>query len=155
MLLRGSSFLHATAIVPMLERIISFLPQTQGWLAHWQLLVAVTAVFNSLQNFATLKLTRRIYNNVAPTSVTPLQARTFAVWTLTSAVVRAYAAYHIHEKSIFDMAFMTYLIAFGHFSSELLIFRTATINIGVLSPVIVSTTSLIWMFTQYDFYVKA
>jgi hypothetical protein len=31
-------------------------------------------------------------------SVTALQARTFAVWTLTSAMVRAYAAYHINDK---------------------------------------------------------
>jgi hypothetical protein len=30
--------------------------------------------------------------------VTALQARTFAVWTLTSAVVRLYAAYHIEKK---------------------------------------------------------
>jgi hypothetical protein len=88
--------------------------------------------------------------------VTPLQARTFAVWTLTSAIVRGYAAYHIDEKmyislhlaflfmsglymcSIYDMALFTYLIAFGHFISELLIFRTAKINAGVMSPVVVS-----------------
>jgi len=32
------------------------------------------------------------------TPVTPLQARTFAVWTLTSAVIRFYAAYNINNK---------------------------------------------------------
>lgn len=36
------------------------------------------------------------------------------------------------------MALFTYLIAFGHFSSELLLFRSAKINPGVLSPVIVA-----------------
>lgn len=41
------------------------------------------------------------------------------------------------------MALFTYLIAFGHFSSELLIFRTANINPGVLSPVIVACEALI------------
>ena len=72
------------------------------------------AIFNTVQNFATLKLTRRLYTGVAPTSsrtllsgpsthhnsptVTGLQARTFAAWTLTSAVVRGYAAYNIHSK---------------------------------------------------------
>lgn len=44
----------------------------------------------------------------------------------------------IKSHSIYDMALMTYLIAFGHFSSELLIFRTARVNLGVLSPVIVA-----------------
>ncbi|KAJ7170615.1 Erg28-like protein [Mycena crocata] len=133
----------------------TFLPHIDGWLPRWQLLVTVAAVFNSVQNFTTLKLTQRIYNNVPAASVTPLQARTFAAWTITSAVVRGYAAYHLNEKIVYDMTLFTYLIAFGHFASELLIFRTATLNPGVISPVIVSTTSLIWMFSQYDHYVKA
>jgi Erg28 like protein len=90
-------------------------------------------------------------------TVTPLQARTFGIWTLTSAVVRLYAAYNITNKvyarlsfrsrkrvlypfsRVYDMAFFTYLIAFAHFSSELLIFKTASINPGVMSPVIVSS----------------
>lgn len=91
--------------------------------------------------------------------VTPLQARTFAVWTLTSAIVRAYAAYHIHDKTFvrpkpespagitltpsiartYDMAMLTYLIAFGHFSSEWLIFRSAKFGAGLLGPIIVSS----------------
>ena len=79
------------------------------------------AIFNSVQNFATLKLTRRLYAGVAPASskikplfqssthhnaptVTELQARTFAVWTLTSAVVRGYAAYNIHTKVYVSLA---------------------------------------------------
>ncbi|KAJ7052625.1 hypothetical protein C8F01DRAFT_1170638 [Mycena amicta] len=131
-----------------------YLPQSAGWLPSWQLLVTVMAVFNSAQNFTTLKLTRRIYNNVPAATVTPLQARTFAAWTITSAVVRGYAAYHLHQKIVYDMALFTYLIAFGHFASELLIFRTATPSVPVLSPVIVSTVSLVWMFMQYDFYVN-
>ncbi|KAF7312321.1 Erg28-like protein [Mycena indigotica] len=133
---------------------LNFLPQIPGYLPKWQLIVAVMAVFNSAQNFATLKLTRRIYNNIPSATVTPLQARTFAAWTITSAVVRFYAAYHLNNKIVYDMTLFTYLIAFGHFASELLIFKTATPNLGVISPVIVSTTSLIWMFLQYDFYVK-
>ncbi|KAM6504204.1 Erg28 [Amanita muscaria] len=113
------------------------------------------AIFNTVQNFTTLKLTTRIYNNVPPALVTPLQARTFAVWTLTSAIVRAYAAYNINTKEIYDMAMMSYLIAFGHFFSELLVYRTVNIGAGIIGPVIVSTSTLIWMFTQYDFYVQA
>ncbi|EDR08689.1 uncharacterized protein LACBIDRAFT_190509 [Laccaria bicolor S238N-H82] len=137
----------------MFGQLFSYLPPSL--LARWQLLVAVTAIFNTVQNFMTLKLTRQIYNNIPATSVTSLQARTFAVWTLTSAVVRAYAAYHINEKIIYDMAMFTYLIAFGHFSSEILIFRTARAKGGVISTVIVSTSSLIWMFLQYDYYVRS
>ncbi|KLO09758.1 Erg28-like protein [Schizopora paradoxa] len=132
----------------------SLLPQTTGWLAHWQLFVAATAVFNTIQNFTTLKLTRRLYS-ASPEAVTPLQARTFAIWTLTSATVRFYAAYHINDKIVYDMALFTYLFAFGHFFSETFIFRTAKLNLPVLSPMIVSTSTLFWMMSQYDFYVKS
>jgi hypothetical protein len=42
-------------------------------------------------------LITNIYSLNSP--VTPLQARTFGVWTLTSAVVRGYAAYHVYDKT--------------------------------------------------------
>lgn len=44
------------------------------------------------------------------------------------------------------MALLTYLFAFAHFSSEILIFRTAKISIPVLSPVVVASA--------YHFFVK-
>jgi len=46
------------------------LPQSPGLLPKWLLLVSTMAVFNTVQNFATLKLTRKIYNNVPPSSGT-------------------------------------------------------------------------------------
>ena len=72
---------------------------------------------------------------------------------------------------VYDMAFLTYLLAFGHFFSELYIFRTSKFGAPVLGPVVVSSkcsyiilsritnishiaTTLVWMFNQYDFYIK-
>ncbi|KAN0093219.1 Erg28 like domain containing protein [Tylopilus felleus] len=138
-----------------LQTFLDALPQTEGLLPKWQLIVATMAIFNTVQNFTTLKLTRKLYKGVAPASVTALQARTFAAWTLTSAIVRGYAAYNIHSKVVYDMALFTYLIAFAHFTSELFIFRTAKLKSPALSPVVVSTVSLVWMLQQYEFYVKA
>ncbi|TFL04028.1 Erg28-like protein [Pterulicium gracile] len=135
-----------------MDSLSTWVPQASGLLPKWQLLVASMAFFNSLQNFITLNLTRRLYNGPA-VAVTPLQARTFAIWTLTASVVRFYAAYNINNKLIYDITLFTYLFAFGHFASEILIFRTAKFG-PVVSPVIVSTVSLVWMMLQYDFYVS-
>ncbi|PCH42262.1 Erg28-like protein [Wolfiporia cocos MD-104 SS10] len=137
----------------IVDYFVALLPQAEGWLPKWQLLVAVTAFFNTVQNFATLKFTRRLYS-AAPQTVTALQARTFAIWTLTSAAIRLYAAYNIHTKQVYDLALFSYLFAFAHFGSEILIFRSANINGPVVSPVVVSTVSLVWMFLQYDYYVQ-
>ncbi|THH30279.1 hypothetical protein EUX98_g3905 [Antrodiella citrinella] len=134
--------------------LLALLPHATGWLPKWQLLIATVALFNSVQNFATLKFTKRVYWK-KPHEVTPLQARSFAVWTLLSSAVRFYAAYHIHEKSVYDITMISYLIAFGHITSELLIYGSAGLTFPSLSPLLVSSISLIWMFNQYDFYVKS
>jgi len=54
--------------------------------------------------------------------------------------LRANSPLNWSNSSIYDMALLSYLIAFGHFTSEICIFRTAKINLPVLSPVIVSST---------------
>jgi hypothetical protein len=66
------------------ETVASYLPEAEGLLPKWQLIVAGAAFFNAAQNFATLKLTRRIYGNVAPPlgskSDVSLHAAPFADW---------------------------------------------------------------------------
>lgn len=99
----------------------SDLPQGPGWLPTWQLIVAFTATLNTLSNLTSLTFSRKLYNNAATSGtwlpwgacpmwlspslkrlntfpVNPLQSRTFAIWTLTSAVVRFYAAFNINNK---------------------------------------------------------
>ncbi|KAH9936069.1 Erg28-like protein [Amylocystis lapponica] len=134
-----------------MSNALAYLPD--GLLPKWQLLVAVLALFNTAQNFVTLNLTRRMYST-AP-NITALQARTFAIWTLTSAMIRLYAAYNIHSKPVYDIAIFSYLFAFAHFGSEIMIFRTAKLFSPVSTTVVVSVVSLVWMLSQYDYYVTA
>ncbi|KAG8931765.1 ergosterol biosynthesis protein [Tulasnella sp. 419] len=129
------------------------LPSAVGLLPKWQLLVSGLALFNAIQNYSTLSLTKRVYAKVAH-QVTPLQARSNALWTFTSAVVRFYCAYNIHTKAVYDMTLATYCIAFAHFTSELFYFRSVEIGAPLLSPIFVSTTSIIWMIAQYGYYVE-
>ncbi|SGZ00182.1 BQ5605_C034g11329 [Microbotryum silenes-dioicae] len=126
---------------------------SQGYLPYWMIFVSSLALFNSVQNFVTTSLTRRIYAR-SPASVTPLQARTFAVWTLASAAIRIYAAYNISLKPMYELALISYVLALGHFALEWLVFRTAALGGGLISPLIVASTSLIWMIRQYDHYVS-
>ncbi|KAJ8072701.1 ergosterol biosynthesis protein [Marasmius tenuissimus] len=133
--------------------LFDLLPQTEGYLPKWQLFVAATALFNTLQNFASLKLTKRLYGG-SPL-VNPLQARTFAIWTLTTAIIRGYAAYNLHIKPIYDIAFLTYFLAFFHFVSETMIFRSVKFSGPMIFPFLISTGTLVCMFVQRDFYVKA
>jgi len=129
------------------------LPQGHGWLPLWQLFVASLAIFNSVQNLFVLSLTRRVYSR-KPEQVTPLQARAFAAWTLTSAVVRLYCAYNMDNKILYDITIWTYIIALAHFVSEIFLYRTAAISVGALPSCIIASTSLTWMVSQYRFYTN-
>jgi len=130
---------------------------------------------NSIQAYASLAATRKVYSgpkqsvdsskklppgipartlrsDMSP--VTPLSARTFGTWTAITAIVRLYAAYHIHDQTYYELALWTFGVAWAHFMSEWLIFKTTSWGSGLAGPVIVSTSSLAWMFLAKDNYVK-
>ena len=86
------------------------------------------------------------------------------MWTLASAAIRLYAAYNISVKGFvasslferkelaawlmkegdrfYDLALISYVLALGHFASEFVVFRTAGIGPGLLSPLIVASASV-------------
>ncbi|QLL32286.1 hypothetical protein HG536_0C04550 [Torulaspora globosa] len=123
-----------------------------GYLPKWLLFISVVSVFNSLQTYVSgLELTRRVYEN-KPGETTALSARTFGTWTFVSAVIRLYGSLYLNEEHVFQLTFISYLIALGHFGSELLIFRTCKLGKGFMGPLIVASTSLIWMYKQKEYY---
>jgi hypothetical protein len=164
----------------MLAYITSLLPL--GALPKWLLFISIVSVFNTAQNFiAPLKLTRRVYSvqpkeggfsidftmkllSHRPTiqltqsppspSVTALTSRMFGAWTLTSAVIRGYAAYYLHVKPVYELVQLSYAIALLHYSSELLVYRTVRLNGPAISPFIVAISSTIWLWTSYSTYIN-
>ncbi|KAI5788372.1 erg28p [Geopyxis carbonaria] len=134
--------------------IAPLLPQAEGVLPKWLLFISAVAVFNSVQNYSTLSLTRRVYAN-RPQEVTNVSSRTFGTWTLLSAIVRAYAAYNIGNAAVYDICLWSYLIAGFHFVTEWLVFGTAKFGSGLIGPLIVSSSSVVWMLTQRAFYTGA
>jgi hypothetical protein len=85
--------------------------------------------------------------------------------------VRAYTAYNIANPQLYDICIWSYALAGAHFVSEWLVFGTArwveeppylrranrgySLGAGLAGPLVVSSTSLLWMFTQRGFYTAA
>ncbi|KAG0666961.1 ergosterol biosynthesis protein [Maudiozyma exigua] len=123
-----------------------------GYLPKWLLFISVVSVFNSVQTYISgLELTRRVYSR-KPAETTSLSARTFGTWTCISCVIRFYGAFFLTEPHIFQLVMVSYCVALLHFGSELLIYRTCNFDSGFMGPLIVSTTSLVWMYNQKEFY---
>ncbi|CCH40668.1 Ergosterol biosynthetic protein 28 [Wickerhamomyces ciferrii] len=123
-----------------------YIPTTPGILPKWLLFVTQTYLSG-------LELTRRVYEN-KPQQTTDLSARTFGTWTFVSAVIRFYGAYYLTNPQIYQITLASYLIAFVHFVSEWLIFKTAKFGKGLLGPLIVATSTIVWMTLQKDYYTS-
>lgn len=153
---------------------MSFLPQGQGWLPSWLLLVclshslpskkqaqktdklnsqvSLTSLGNTIQAYMTTKNTREVYVQ-SGSETTALSSRLFGTWTIVSAIIRLYAAYNISNPQLYQLAIWAYAIAWFHFMSEWMLFKTAVWGRGLAGPVLISTGSLIWMYCQWGYYV--
>ncbi|KAF1804447.1 Erg28 like protein-domain-containing protein [Mucor lusitanicus] len=131
--------------------VFSTLPE--GYLPKWLLFTSALGIFNSIQNFCTSSLTKRVYAN-KPEEVTPLSGRLFATWTWSVSMIRIYAAFHLQHKFMYDLGIWTYVIALTHYAGELLVFRGCKLNGPFMSPLFVAVTSLIWLTQVKDSYVK-
>ncbi|KAF1361085.1 ergosterol biosynthesis protein-like protein [Lizonia empirigonia] len=146
----------------MASAISSWVPQAEGLLPKWLLFVSLVSTLNSIQAYSTLTYTSRVYNPTStdppvkqPAHVTWLSSRTFGTWTFLTSIIRFYAAYNINHPAFYQLAIWTYVVAFAHFGSEWFIFGTTRWGKALAGPVIVSTGSLVWMFSQWGYYVKA
>ncbi|KAJ6444911.1 histidinol-phosphatase [Purpureocillium lavendulum] len=149
--------------------------------------LSVVSIGNSLQAYATLHFSRRVYNGrfvrntqLPPSSatynpedavnklvpatpqtdpkatdqLTPLAGRLFGTWTLITCIVRCYAAYHLHLGPVYNIAIWTYVVALGHFASELFIFKSMTFGLPQIFPFTLASCALIWMPMVRDHYVQ-
>lgn len=63
-----------------------------------------------------------------------------------------YAAFNITNTGIYELAMWTYGIALAHFVGEWAVFHGAKPQGRFISPLIVASGSLTWMWMQKDFY---
>ncbi|CAO3682120.1 unnamed protein product [Rhizopus stolonifer] len=135
----------------IITNIFSTLPE--GHLPRWLLFTSALGIFNSVQNFYTDSLSKRVYAN-KPHEVTPLSGRLFATWTWSVSMVRIYAAFHLEHKFMYELGIWTYAIALTHYTGELLVFKGCKLNGPFTAPLIVAVSSLAWLTQAKDQYVK-
>ncbi|KAJ1028551.1 hypothetical protein NDA16_001717 [Ustilago loliicola] len=125
----------------------------EGLIPRWLLLVAVVAQINGATNFFNPKASAKVYST-AGAQITPLSSRLFGIWNSTSAIIRGYAAYNIHDKTAYELAMWSFVIALVHFISETFVYKTAKLGAGMISPLIVASSSLTAMYLNYGHYVR-
>jgi hypothetical protein len=81
-------------------------------------------------------------------------SRAFGTFSLLNGIIRLYGAYCINDPHVYAIVMFTYAVALFHFSAELLVYGTAELGEGLAGPLIVASSSLAWMLSQWSFYIK-
>ncbi|XP_038072578.1 ergosterol biosynthetic protein 28 homolog [Patiria miniata] len=115
----------------------------------WVGIVGLTALVTSLQCFVDSSfLAERIYT-LEKDAVTPALGRLFGTWTCLAGVVRAMCALNINSKPLYIATLFSFVLALAYFAAEFLIFKTAALTVGVISPLIVAGGSTVLMLIAY------
>ncbi|KAJ5484067.1 Ergosterol biosynthetic protein 28 [Penicillium diatomitis] len=134
-----------------MEQLLSYLPPFEGLLPKWLVFVSVVSAVNSLQAYSSADYTSKLYTNGALV-LDSLSGRVFGTWTFLSAVIRMTAAYNMDSPIAYNLAMWTYGIALVHFTLELVV-GNASLRGRFLSPLLVASGSLAWMFSQREAYL--
>lgn len=120
----------------------------QGWIG----LVGFIALGNTVSCFTGhLFLSDLIYTE-SPSEATALAARLFGIWTLLSGLLRIGCASCIKDRAIYNLTFLSFVLALLHFLLEVFVYKTAVVTTyGVISPLIVSSVSIVWMAIGYSY----
>ncbi|XP_075703994.1 ergosterol biosynthetic protein 28 homolog [Rhinoderma darwinii] len=120
-------------------------------LRSWLMVVAIIAAGNTLQSFRDHSfLSDKLYTG-KPQHVNGLQARTFGVWTLLSSVIRCTCAIDIQNKTLYHITLWTFIMALAHFLSEVWVYHTAHVTIGIMAPLMVASFSILGMLIGFQF----
>ncbi|XP_035183545.1 ergosterol biosynthetic protein 28 homolog [Oxyura jamaicensis] len=114
-------------------------------LRSWLLVVSVIAAGNTLQCFRDYSFVSEKLYTASPGLVNGLQARTLGIWTLLSSVVRCLCALDIRNQTLYYITLFTFFVALAHFLSEVFIYHTAALTMGIMAPLMVASFSILGM----------
>lgn len=84
---------------------------------------------------------------------TALLAHVYGIKNVYSAAIRAYAAFHIGNSALYDLAILTYVGVLWLFVSELFVWKTVRGKESVI-PFCNAGVGFVWMVLARGFYVR-
>ncbi|RKO89626.1 Erg28 like protein-domain-containing protein [Blyttiomyces helicus] len=126
-----------------------------GALPKYLLFIGALAFYNGVQCYVPkMRVTSRIYAR-QPAEATALMARMMGLWTMTSAMIRVYAALNISNPVAYQLGMWSYIFALFSFVTEVSVYKTAPLSSpGVFPALIIAPVSLFWMWSSYSHYVS-
>lgn len=82
-----------------------------------------------------------------------LLAHVYAVKNVYSSLIRLYAAFHVANGELYDLAMITFAGVLGLYGTEHLVYGTVRLREAAI-PYVTSVVGLVWMGLQRDWYIS-
>ncbi|XP_048737977.2 ergosterol biosynthetic protein 28 homolog [Ostrea edulis] len=117
----------------------------------WITVVSVVNVGDSLQCFIDNSLLpRRIYT-LTPDYGNPAFGRIYGIFLFLLAALRLSCAIDIHNKSLYNLTFLSFALTFGNTFLETVLYKTADVNFTVLLNLTLSGISIPSLLLGFKF----
>ncbi|KAI0467482.1 ergosterol biosynthesis protein-like protein Erg28 [Xylaria cf. heliscus] len=134
--------------------MFAFLPQHEGYLPFFLLIPALMAAIHTVVCYVhspAVSLTQ--FSGPAAPPPDGLLARVYGVKNIYTSLIRFYAAYHISNPQVYDLATLTFAGVLFLYAGEVFVFKTARVRETVFSFAM-SGSALVWMVAQREWYLS-
>ncbi|KAK3609692.1 hypothetical protein CHS0354_017545 [Potamilus streckersoni] len=132
----------------MVPRLSSFYIST---LRIWLSVLTLMAMGSTIHSFLDPNfLGKKLYTK-SPSTANSFASRLYGLWNFLSAAIRFCCVLQIHNKTVYNLTVFSFLLMLGHFISEILIFKTADLDSGVIASLIISVVSILAMLYGYRY----
>ncbi|KAI0439087.1 ergosterol biosynthesis protein-like protein Erg28 [Xylaria telfairii] len=131
-----------------------FLPLHEGYLPSFLLIPALMAAVHTVVCYVqspAVSLTQ--FSGSAAPPPSGLLARVYGVKNIYTSLIRFYAAYHISNPQVYDLAALTFAGVLFLYGAEVFVFKTARLQ-ETLFSFFLSGSALVWMVSQRDWYLS-
>ncbi|KAF2849141.1 ergosterol biosynthesis protein-like protein Erg28 [Plenodomus tracheiphilus IPT5] len=131
----------------------AFTSNHDGYLPYFLLFTALLATIHSVICYVSAPSAslRQFSGQLAPPH-TQLLAHVYGVKNIYTSLIRAYAAFNVNNRALYDLATLTYVLVLFLFISELAVWKTARLRESVF-PFLNAGVGLTWMMATRGWYL--
>ncbi|KAL3874182.1 hypothetical protein ACJMK2_037229 [Sinanodonta woodiana] len=117
----------------------------------WLSVFTLMTIGSTIQSFFDPNfLGKKLYTK-SHSTVNSFASRLYGLWSFLSAALRFSCILQIHNKTLYHLTVFSFLLMLGHFISEILIFKTADLDSGMLPSLILTVVSFMAMLYGYRY----
>ncbi|KAK8090484.1 hypothetical protein PG997_005445 [Apiospora hydei] len=130
----------------------SLLPQSPGFLPYYLIYSGMSAVLHSVACYRMEPAkSLKAFSGPARPPPTGLLARVYATKNLYTSLIRLYAAYHVANPQLYDLATCTFAGVLWLYVTELAAYKTVRMREATF-PFVTAGVGLVWMVMQREWY---